>query len=51
MKPIKDVVEDLEERDLADITPLGRAQARPDVVFEVFFSYLGRYGAHHCSPS
>ncbi len=51
MKPIENLVEDLEERDLADETAFGGAQARSDVVFEVLFGYLGGYGAHHCSPS
>ena len=50
MQPIKDVVEDLVQRDLAYEPPFSRAQIGQDMFVKLLFSYTGRDSAHGISP-
>ena len=50
MQSIQDVVEDFDQRDLADVASFGRPQQRSDMLVELFFGYTGRDSAHEKSP-
>lgn len=50
MQAIEDVVEDLDQRDLADVTPFGSSEERSDMLIKLFFGYTGRDSAHESPP-
>jgi hypothetical protein len=51
MKPVEDVVEDFEQRNLALKAASGGAEMRANVAVKGCFGYLGWYGAHRSRPS